>query len=176
MPEWEFNATFRYLQLQRNSGNFCSICQELPGTDIFIMEKSAWNVCDIGLYETRTTTFSLYPLSVSEQRLTKSIFHLETPVRYKYYLLTNANTCFKQYSNFKIIKIKLFKIIHAMQKKHTLSQIAPHNREQLRNFGIVIMKYAARNVLLYDCKIRNKIYLLIRRERGDENSLKFRKI
>ncbi|KYM97121.1 hypothetical protein ALC62_12229 [Cyphomyrmex costatus] len=40
MLEWEFNATFRYLQLQRNSGNFCSICQELPGTDIFIMKKS----------------------------------------------------------------------------------------------------------------------------------------
>lgn len=104
----------------------------------------------------------------ANKRLTKIISHQKHPLDISK-IIFSVTWMFRAMLEFKIIN-------SCNVKKHTLSQIAPHNHEQLRNFGIVIMKYAARNALLYDCKIRNKIYLLIRPEEGDENSLKFRKI
>lgn len=77
---------------------------------------------------------------------TKIISHLKTPVRSRYYLLSNADT-FQA-----ILESKIINSPNA--KKYILFRIAPHNCEQLRNFGIVIMKYVPRNALV--ARLQNK--------------------
>lgn len=158
MPNYreKTETSWRNGSLMRHFGT-CS-CNEIRATSVPFAKNcrarisSSWRkaleTCAILDYMKLEQPFFPFILFQSaNKRSRKVISHLDTPVRSERYLLCNADT-------FRAIQHKS-KIINSRNtNKYVFFQIAPHNREQLQNFGIVTAKYAPRNALV--ARLQNK--------------------